>query len=112
MNNMNDLYNEIEEKYHIDLMEIANLILKAKIKIIVTALFFMFSMAIYSLTIPNYYKSESILMVSDQADNPSMSGLGGLASMAGINIGGGGLNRSALIEETIKSRFFLINGAL
>ena len=30
MNNMNDLYNQLDEKYHIDLMEIANLILKAK----------------------------------------------------------------------------------
>ncbi len=81
--------NYIEED-EIDLRELWQTILKGKkiiaivTTIIVTITFF------YVLKMPNSYKSETILIPVAEASGNSLGGLGGLAAMAGVSIGGGG----------------------
>ncbi len=64
-----------------------------------------------ALALPNIYRSQALLMVSKQDGGGALSGLasqyGGLASLAGINLGGGGGDNTQLGIETLKSRKFL-----
>ena len=87
-NNTNQQYNCIEED-EIDLRELFGTIWKNKFKIA----FFTFvvtSLTIaYTLSIPNSYKSETLLVPQTQA-KPSLGGLGALAGLAGVDLGGGG----------------------
>ena len=69
----------------IDLKELFSVLWKAKILIIVITSFFALSSVLYALSLTNFYKSEAILNVADQSNARSaLSGMGGLASMAGI----------------------------
>lgn len=66
---------------------------------------------VFSLMLPNIYRAEAILAPNDQDRAGGLSALaaqyGGLASLAGINIGGGSGNKTALGLEILKSRKFL-----
>lgn len=64
----------------------------------------------YSLSLKNIYKSEVLIASSGQQQGSSMlSGqLGGLAALAGVNIGGSNsIDKTTLALETIKSRHFI-----
>lgn len=86
-NNLNSAYIEEDE---IDLRELWQTILKGKkvialITIVVTTL-----TLVYALKLPNVYTSKAILIPSAEDSGVSLGGLGGLAAMAGVSIGGGG----------------------
>ena len=92
----------------IDLKEIFKVLWDGKFFIIaVTACFAIFSVY-YALSLKDVYKSEAILNV-DTDSNPvsSFGGLGGLASIAGINMSSLSGNKSQLALETLRSRAFL-----
>lgn len=92
----------------IDLRELFSVLWKAKILIIVITSFFALSSVLYALSLKNFYKSEAILSVVDQSSAPSsLSGLGNLASMAGISLPSNGENKSVIVLKTIESRAFL-----
>ncbi|WP_016953995.1 Wzz/FepE/Etk N-terminal domain-containing protein [Catenovulum agarivorans] len=103
---------EKQEK-EVDLFALLEFVWTGKLFIIVvTGLFFFFAV-IYSLSLPNYYKSEMIL-ASSQVESggglASMSNkLGGLASIAGISMGSGDSARISHAVELLKSRPFLEN---
>lgn len=64
----------------------------------------------YSLSLKNIYKSEVLIAPSGQQQGSSMlSGqLGGLAALAGVNIGGSNsIDKTTLAIETMKSRHFI-----
>ena len=61
---------------------------------------------IYSLSLPNYYKSSTVLL--PESSNKGASGLSGLAALAGINVGGGE-SSIALYPTIIKSETILKN---
>jgi uncharacterized protein involved in exopolysaccharide biosynthesis len=92
----------------IDLKELFSVLWKAKILIIVITSFFALSSVLYALSLTNLYKSEAILSIAGES-NPgaSLSGLGGLASMAGITLPSNGENKSEIAIKTIQSRAFL-----
>lgn len=96
----------------ISLKEIINVLWKKKIKIfIVVSAFGVFSV-FYSLSLNNIYTSHSVLSVVDSSDDVGLGGLaaqyGGIAAMAGIDMGGaGGNDKADLIIEKINSREFL-----
>ena len=78
--------------------------------IAITTVFAIASVA-YALSLPNIYKSEALLAPAAQ-ESGGMGGLaskfGGLASLAGINLdGGGGIDKTALALEIMKSRVFV-----
>lgn len=78
--------------------------------LIVTTIFAVCSVSL-SLYLPNIYKSDALLAPASSEQSGGLSGLagqfGGLASMAGLNIGGGAIDQTALAIEVIKSRDFL-----
>lgn len=66
---------------------------------------------IVALMLPNIYRAEALLAPNDQEGAGGLSALaaqyGGLASLAGINIGGGSADKTALGLEILKSRKFI-----
>ena len=78
------------EEDEIDLRELWQTILKGKkIIALVTAIVVTFTF-VYALKLPNSYKSEAKLIPTAESGGPSLGGLGGLAAMAGVSLGGGG----------------------
>ena len=68
----------------------------------------------YALKQPNVYKSEALLAAAEQEQSGGLGALagqfGGLASLAGVNLGGGGTaNKTQLALEVLKSRQFTFN---
>jgi len=66
---------------------------------------------IVALMMPNIYKAEALLAPNGQEGAGGLSALaaqyGGLASLAGINLGGGSADKVALGLEILKSRKFI-----
>lgn len=62
----------------------------------------------YALTLSNTYRSETILApVQEKKSLGGLGSLSGLASAAGLNIGGMGVDKADLVVETLKSTQFL-----
>ena len=82
-----------------------------KIIVAVTAVFALVSV-IYALSIANEYKATAVISPS-QGGGSSMLGsmssqLGGLASLAGINVGGNSGGESERALEIMKSQSFIV----
>jgi capsular polysaccharide biosynthesis protein len=94
----------------IDLRELWNVIWRGKWIIIAITAIFAVASVLYALSLPNIYKSEALLAPADSDQQGGLSGLsgqfGGLASLAGVNLGGGKTDKTALAIEILKSRQF------
>ncbi|GAC25051.1 lipopolysaccharide biosynthesis [Paraglaciecola mesophila KMM 241] len=94
----------------IDLRELWNVIWRGKWIIIAITAIFAVASVFYALSLPNIYKSEALLAPADSDQQGGLSGLsgqlGGLASLAGVNLGGGKTDKTALAIEILKSREF------
>jgi uncharacterized protein involved in exopolysaccharide biosynthesis len=81
---------------------------KKKIILLITTLSAAFSVH-YALSIPNEYKAEALVVPSDQ-QSTSLGGLGGqlggIASLAGVSIGGGS-DKSLVAQKVMQSRSFI-----
>ena len=84
----------------IDLRELFNTINKNRVKIFILTLVVTSLAVIYALSIPNSYKSQTILVPQTEA-KPSLGGLSTLAGMAGVDLGGSGQIDAATSFETI-----------
>lgn len=66
---------------------------------------------IYAINLPNLYKASAIYLPKSSDDSGGLAKLagqfGGLASMAGINLGGGGADKTQAALRFMKSRAFL-----
>jgi uncharacterized protein involved in exopolysaccharide biosynthesis len=95
----------------IDLAELWGAIWSGKYIIIVISFIFAVSSIAFALSKPDIYKASVLLAPASSDSAGGMAALagqfGGLASLAGISLGGGGSNKTALIIEIIKSRSFL-----
>ena len=96
----------------INLGELWRAIWAGKITIILISFIFAVASIYFALSKPNIYKASVILApASSEGGAGGLSALagqfGGLASMAGINLGGGGSNKTRLALEIIKSRSFI-----
>ncbi len=95
----------------IDLAELWRAIWAGKFTIIIISMIFAVASVFFALSKPNIYKASAILApASDESGGLGgmASQLGGLASMAGISLGGGGgVDKTALALEIIKSRSFV-----
>lgn len=72
----------------IDLRELARTIGKHKFKLIGFTLVVTAMSVIWTLGKPNIYKSQAILVPQEQSKSASLGGLGALAGMAGVDLGG------------------------
>ncbi|GAB1077653.1 Wzz/FepE/Etk N-terminal domain-containing protein [Shewanella algae] len=97
----------------IDLRELFSVIWQGKWLIAGVTLVFAVASVVIALKLPNIYKSEALLApASEEQGAGGLAGLasqfGGLASMAGINLGGkGGTDKTQLAIEVLKSRQFI-----
>ena len=97
----------------IDLRELFAVIWQGKWLIAGVTLVFAIASVVFALMLPNIYKSEALLApASEEQGAGGLAGLasqfGGLASMAGINLGGsGGSDKTQLAIEVLKSRQFI-----
>jgi len=106
----NDMY--VAEPYddEIDLRELFSVLWSAKKKIIgITMVFAVFSVAL-ALWLPNQYKATVVLAPAQQQSGGLASALGrvgGLASLAGLNIGSGESSDSQIAQEIMGSWSFI-----
>lgn len=96
----------------IDLRELWNVVWRGKWIIIAVTAVFAVGSVIYALSLPNIYQSNALLAPSDDAQGGGMSRmagqLGGLASLAGISMGGAaGDDKVAVAMAVMKSRKFI-----
>jgi uncharacterized protein involved in exopolysaccharide biosynthesis len=106
--------NHLPEDDEIDLAELWHAIWSGKLLIIAISGLFAISSIIYAINQPNIYKATTLLAPASEQGGASglakMAGqFGGLASLAGINLGGGGTDKTGLALEVLKSRFFIEN---
>lgn len=103
------------ENDEIDLRELFAVIWQGKWLIIAITAVFAFGAVIFAINQPNIYKSEALLAPADVEQGggglAALAGqFGGLASMAGINLGGGGgVDKTQMAIEVMKSRQFTSN---
>ena len=100
------------ENDEIDLRELFAVIWQGKWLIIAITAVFAIGAVIFAINQPNIYKSEALLAPADTEQGggglAALAGqFGGLASMAGINLGGGGgVDKTQMAIEVMKSRKF------
>lgn len=103
---MNDQYDDDE----IDLRELFMVLWAGKIKIVAITAVFAVASVIYALSVPNQYKATALLAPA-QSSGGGLSGalgqLGGLASLAGVSIGGGESSEAQIAQEIMKSWNFI-----
>ena len=94
----------------IDLFEMWKAIWVSKYYIIAFTFFISVLSVIYAVSLPNKYKAEILLAHANNGDASALSGmasqLGGIASLAGINIGGES-NEGLINLEILQSKMFL-----
>lgn len=93
----------------IDLRELFATLWRGKWIIIATTVLFAIAGVFYALSKPNIYQASVLLAPAQSEDGGSgISGqLGGLASLAGISLGGGGNNQIVMAKAVLQSHAFL-----
>ncbi|HCE2308380.1 TPA: LPS O-antigen length regulator [Vibrio parahaemolyticus] len=95
----------------IDLRELFNALWKGKWIIIVTTFVFAVGSVLYALSLPNIYKSDALLAPTESSSGgglTQMAGqLGGLAALAGVNLGSSESTQADLAVQIMKSRQFV-----
>jgi LPS O-antigen subunit length determinant protein (WzzB/FepE family) len=98
------LLNQYDDE--IDLRELFAVLWAGKLKIIAITAIFAVASVIYALSVPNQYKATALLAPA-QSDGGALSGalgqLGGLASLAGVSLGGGESGEAQIAQEIMKS---------
>ncbi|WP_061007848.1 Wzz/FepE/Etk N-terminal domain-containing protein [Vibrio sp. CUB2] len=95
----------------IDLRELFKALWKGKWIIIVTTFVFAVSSVIYALSLSNTYKADALLAPTESSNGGGLSKmagqLGGLAALAGVNLGGSESSQTELAVQVMKSRQFI-----
>lgn len=110
--NLNAAYSSSGNDDEIDLAELWSALWSGKKLIIAITFIFAVSSVRYALNQPNIYRASTLLAPAGEQSGASglakMAGqFGGLASLAGINLGGGGTDKISLALEVLKSRLFV-----
>lgn len=79
------------EEDEIDLRELGRTIGKHKKKLIAFTLVVTLISGLWTLTKPNIYHSQAVLVPQGDSASSSMGGLGALAGLAGVDVGGGAM---------------------
>ncbi len=125
MNNVNSIYQaapqqEVVRTYaptasvapsdEIDLRELWNILWQGKLLIVAITAVFAVGSVFFALSLPNVYQSTTLLTPSEDSQGGGISRmagkLGGLASLAGVNLGASS-SKVAIALEVIQSRKFI-----
>lgn len=91
----------------INLRELFTIIWRGKWTVILITFLFTLVSIVYAVKQPDIYRSEVLLAPSSESSDMKIPGqLGGLAALAGVNVGGAG-EKVTLALEIIKSRKFI-----
>jgi uncharacterized protein involved in exopolysaccharide biosynthesis len=103
---MRDQYDD-----EIDLRELFSALWAGRVKIVAITAIFAIASVIYALSTPNQYKATVLLSPAQSSSGGGLAGalgdLGGLASLAGVNLGGAGGGEGELAQEIMKSWSFI-----
>jgi uncharacterized protein involved in exopolysaccharide biosynthesis len=105
----NNIQNDTQYDDEIDLRELFGALWAGSRKIIAITAVFAFVSVIYALSLSDQYKA-TVLLAPAQSDSSDLSGLGrlgGLASLAGVDIGGGDSSEAQMAQEIMKSWSFI-----
>ena len=108
----NTLDEQMPSQYddEIDLRELFGVLWAGRLKILVITGVFALASVVYALSVPNQYKATALLSPA-QSSGGGLSGalgqLGGLASLAGVSIGGGESSEAQVAQEIMKSWNFI-----
>ncbi|ELA7272390.1 LPS O-antigen length regulator, partial [Vibrio parahaemolyticus] len=95
----------------IDLRDFFKALWKGKWVIIATTFIFAICSVVYALSLPNIYKADALLAPTESSNGGGLSKmagqLGGLAALAGVNLGGGETSQTDLAVQVMKSRQFV-----
>ncbi|ELB2046457.1 LPS O-antigen length regulator [Vibrio parahaemolyticus] len=95
----------------IDLRELFGALWKGKWIIIATTFIFAVGSVLYALSLPNIYKSDALLAPAESSGGGGLSKmagqLGGLAALAGVNLGASESSQTDLAVQVMKSRQFV-----
>ncbi|WP_417212313.1 Wzz/FepE/Etk N-terminal domain-containing protein [Acinetobacter venetianus] len=95
----------------IDLIELFSALWSGKWIIIAITAIFAIGSAIYAIEKPNIYKADALVAPAESSGGGGLSKmagqLGGLAALAGVNIGGTNTSQADLAIEVLKSRQFI-----
>lgn len=105
--------NQTPEPHHypedeIDLRELFATLWRGKWIIIGITFIFAVAGVAYALYQPNVYTASALLAPAQSESGGRVGGqLAGLASLAGVNLGGGDANKTVIAKEVVRSRAFL-----
>ncbi|EKO3806604.1 Wzz/FepE/Etk N-terminal domain-containing protein [Vibrio sp. SSH13-20] len=95
----------------IDLRELFAALWKGKWLIIATTFVFALGSVLYAMSLPNIYKADALLAPAESSNGGGLSKmagqLGGLAALAGVNLGGSESSQTDLAVQVMKSRQFV-----
>jgi uncharacterized protein involved in exopolysaccharide biosynthesis len=92
----------------IDLRELFATLWRGKWTIIALTVVCAAAGVFYALSQPNIYQASALLAPAQNEGSSRIGGqLSGLASLAGVNLGGGDANKTVIARETLQSRAFL-----
>ncbi|ELA8064169.1 Wzz/FepE/Etk N-terminal domain-containing protein [Vibrio parahaemolyticus] len=95
----------------IDLRELSKALWKGKWIIIAATFIFAIGSVLYALSLPNIYKADALLAPAESSTGGGLSKMagqfGGLAALAGVNLGSGETSQTDLAVQVMKSRQFV-----
>ncbi|MDA0132324.1 Wzz/FepE/Etk N-terminal domain-containing protein [Vibrio harveyi] len=95
----------------IDLRELFKALWKGKWIVIATTFIFAIGSVLYAMSLPNIYKADALLAPAESSNGGGLSKmagqLGGLAALAGVNLGGSESSQTELAVQVMKSRQFI-----
>nr|WP_319553544.1 Wzz/FepE/Etk N-terminal domain-containing protein [uncultured Vibrio sp.] len=101
----------VVSKEEIDLRELFKAIWKEKWIIVATTFVFAVASVLYSLSLPDIYKADALLAPTESSSSGGLSKManqvGGLAALAGVNLGGAESSQADLAVQIMKSRQFV-----
>jgi len=102
----------VQDKFEdeVDLRELFGVLWSGRVKIIVITAVLALCSVIYALSVPNQYKATSLLSPAQSSGgglSSTLGQLGGLASLAGVSLGGGESSESQIAQEIMKSWSFI-----
>lgn len=99
----------ISNNKQIELKDFITAVLQGKWLIVVIASFLTVAAVFYAISLPNIYRADVLVSPAQEDSSLKMPGqLGGLAALAGVNLGGsGGNDKITVAVELLKSRAFI-----
>jgi len=95
----------------IDIADILSSIWRGKFVVFIACFVAGLVGVLYSLNLPNEYRSEVLLAPAEEANGGGLSALagqfGGLASLAGVDLAGGKSDKTVMALELVKSKSFV-----